>query len=65
MASRREVAETAGLLPASRVGSSLGPTVTRVRFPGSAGEAMAATSWRNKSSRTLPRPVDAPLRRRW
>jgi hypothetical protein len=42
----------------------LGPRVSRVWFPGDVGKAMAAMSWRNKSSRTLPHPVGAPLWRR-
>lgn len=51
-------------MPASRVGCSLGPRVSRFRVPGGVDEAMAAASWRNKSSRSLPRPVGALLRRR-
>jgi hypothetical protein len=51
-------------LPAGGVGGSLGPRVSRSRFSGGVDEAMAAASRRNKSSRTLPRPVEAPLRRR-
>jgi hypothetical protein len=60
-AGRREGAGIADLLLAG----SVGPRVSRVRFPCVAGEAMAAVSQWNKSSRTLPCPIDAPLRRRW
>ena len=57
-AGRREVVS---LLPAGGVGGSLGPRVSRFRFPGGASEAVAAVSQRNKSSRTLPHLVGAPL----
>lgn len=43
----------------------LGPRVSRLGFPVDAGEAVAAASRRNKSSRSLPRPIGASLRRRW
>ncbi|PUZ39440.1 hypothetical protein GQ55_9G308800 [Panicum hallii var. hallii] len=55
---RHEVTETAALSPAGGVGSSLGPRVSRFKVP------PAAVSWRKISSRTLPRPVGAPLQRR-
>ena len=50
-AGHREVAGTAELLLAGVVGCSLGPTVSRVRFPGVSVEAAttAAPRW-NKSS---------------
>jgi hypothetical protein len=64
-AGRREVAETAGLSPAGGVVCSLGPSLSRFRFPGDASEAVAAASWRNKSSRILPHPIGAPLWQRW
>jgi len=47
-------------LPAGGVQRSLGPSSSRVRCPGGVGEATAAR--RNKSSRTLPRPVGVSLR---
>ena len=57
---RREVAETAGVLPAGRLGSS------RVRFVSPSGvvEAEATAAPWNKSSRSLPSLVGVPLRRR-
>ena len=39
-------------------------TRVRVSVPGGVVEAVAVAPWRNKSSRTLPRPVGASLRRR-
>ena len=61
---RREVAETVGLWPAGGgVGSSVGPSVSRVSFP-------VSKSRRRRrhhgimSSRVLPRLDGAPLRRR-
>ena len=60
-AGHREVAGTAGLLLAGVVGCSLGPRVSRVRFPGVSGEAAAAPRW-NKSSRALSHPFGASLR---
>ena len=39
-------------------------TRVRVSVPGGGVEAVAVAPWRNKSSRTLPRPVGASLRRR-
>ena len=58
------MAETAVLSPTGRVGSSLGPRVSRVRVPGVSGEATAAAALRgNKSSRALPRPFGVSLRR--
>jgi len=39
----------------------LGTRVSRVTDPGGFGEVVAAASWQNKFSRTLPRPVGAPL----
>ena len=59
----RGAAGTAGLLLAGVVGCSLGPMVSRVRFPGVSGEAAATAAPRwNKSSRALPRPFGASLR---
>jgi len=57
---RREVAETAGVLPAGRLGSS------RFRFVSPSGvvEAEATAAPWNKSSRSLPSLVGVPLRRR-
>ena len=57
-----EVAETAGISPAG-VGSRLGFSRGRVWSPDAVGEAEAAAARRNKSSRTLPRPSGALLRR--
>jgi hypothetical protein len=56
------VAEIVVLLSAGRVGCSLGPRVSRVRVSSGVSEAVAAAAQRNKSSRTLPRPVGALLR---
>ncbi|CAN6332855.1 unnamed protein product [Urochloa humidicola] len=60
----REVAEAVNLSPAGRIGSSLGPSTSRVWFPGVAGEAMAPAVLWNKSFQALPRLVGVPLRRR-
>lgn len=56
------MAETVGLLPVGGVGSRLGPRVSRVGVPGGIDEALAAMSWKSKSSRALPHPVGTPLR---
>jgi len=57
---RREVAETAGVLPAGRLGSSR----FRFVFPSGVVEAEATAAPWNKSSRSLPSLVGVPLRRR-
>ena len=51
-------------MPVGVVGCRLGPRVSRLGFPSGGGEAVAAASRWNKSSRTLPRPVGASLRQR-
>jgi hypothetical protein len=62
---RREVAETAQVLPAGGVHGILGPSLSRVWCPSADDDATAAAAAarRDKSSRTLPRPNGAPLRR--
>jgi len=62
---RWEGAETAGLLPVGGGCRVLGPSISRVRFPGFADEVVAVVAmlrW-NKFSRALPRPGGASLRR--
>ena len=61
---RWEGAETADLLPVGGGCRVLGLSTSRVRFPGIADEVVAAAMLRrNKSSRALPRPGGASLRR--
>lgn len=60
----REVVETAALSPAARAVCRLGPRVSRLGFPGDAGEVEAAALRWNKSSRTLPPLGGALLRHR-
>ena len=57
----REGAETVGLRPCGT--GRIGPSRSRGRCPGVDGEAEAAATRRNKSSRTRPRPCAASLRR--
>ena len=59
----REGAETAGLRPCGT--GRLGPSRSRGRCPGVDGEAEAAATRRNKSSRTRPRPFATSLLRQW
>ena len=56
------VAEADGISPVGVGDRLISPSASRFRFSGVGGEAAAASRW-NKSSRALPRPRGALLRR--